>query len=95
MGCSAGLGLGVIADNVINVGLAIGKQSAIERAQDLTAMRLGPPDRVVMRELPVLGIGAVDFQAHRQRAGGELALWSDVVAGEVVSGFAAAHCATR
>jgi hypothetical protein len=28
MGCSAGSGLGVIADNLINVGLAIGKRSA-------------------------------------------------------------------
>ena len=40
------------------------------------------PSRIVVFKWSVLGIGAIDLQAHHQRAGGELALRSDVVAGK-------------
>ena len=45
-------------------------------------MRFGPSDRVVVFELPVLRVSAIDLQPHDQGAGCEIAFY--VVAGKMV-----------
>ena len=45
-----------------------------------------PADRIVVLEFPVLRIGAVDAETDVQGARGQVALRSDIVAGEDVDG---------
>ena len=48
----------------------ITEQHGVERIHDLAAMCFGPSDRIVVLEAAVFGIGAIDFEANDQRAGG-------------------------
>ena len=45
-------------------------------------MLLGPTYRVGMFEGPVLWVGPRDLDADAEAAGGEVAAWADIVAGE-------------
>jgi len=80
----------------------IAKEDGVKRSENAAAVRLGPADRVGVVEIAVLGIGAIDLETRLQAAGGKVALWPDIVAGEQMNcrgarsdGFADAELAVR